>query len=719
MEPQYRHFALTTKATLKMAKDLLDRFFREGEGKTNRQIDVYFTLEDMGLTREKAEEGLEYLTSRGLINMFGTDIAFLTDLGVTAISQDKDIGKMSKAVRDFAAAKPAQAPSKAEPAPAAAASERAVTPVPRLPRSDMPRLTYTDADGVQHVMELGWECSIGRVEGNTIHLNDQRASKKHALIRFEDDHYVIKDLGAANGTLVNGSYIDEHILEHSDHILIGRTTLAYTCPAVIRPPAGQPAAAEPPAEAPAPDAAATPPPLPKPAETDRPRAKESGGQPIRVVKGRPESRRQSPPPPSARQEPPDLFDDLGEPGEPKIPPFPPPPAGSEDDLFAEPVRPARIRAEKDRGDDLFDTQPKRRSDEADLFADSGRGQSESDDLFSDLREHRPKPLPEDPGILEDALPIQPVDPLEPIYPLDPLAPMDEGPERATTTSDDDFAETIVRAKRPTTEPSIPISEDVLDSAVDAAIDRARGDWTEDRTPPDAALQNDAKLIANQPVLAGPTPPAIAKAPPGKKAGPAKAKKQIEEPPEEAATLMVAREDIAPMEEAEPRDNGAHRGARPAATLDPEADTNVELSDEPGFPKVAAAAAAFRSAEHSAPPSEDLHRWGEDPVPLGSHPSFAHARPGHSAGLRGEEIPDAPVGLPDQTMPPMEPAGREKRAPGPRADSHFHKLIQHLRGHVERADLPDRDQLLAALDLLDRHPYIRVALSLSEPDRAKF
>src|SRR5206468_785067 len=133
----------------------------------------YFTLEDMGIPRDKAEESLEYLTSRGLVNMFGTDIAFLTDLGVGAISQEKDISKMPKAVREFAASTPSgsqssqaakqqQQPQQAQPQ----AEERTPTPVPRLPRTDMPRLTYTDPDGVQHVVELGWRCTIGRVEGN-------------------------------------------------------------------------------------------------------------------------------------------------------------------------------------------------------------------------------------------------------------------------------------------------------------------------------------------------------------------------------------------------------------------------------------------------------------------------------------------------------------------------------------------------------------------------
>src|SRR5262245_65186631 len=89
-----------------MAQDLLDRFFRDAEGKTNRQIDVYFALEDMGVPRDKAEEGLEYLSSRGLINMFGPDVAFLTELGIAAVTEDKNISKLAKQPRDFAQVQP-------------------------------------------------------------------------------------------------------------------------------------------------------------------------------------------------------------------------------------------------------------------------------------------------------------------------------------------------------------------------------------------------------------------------------------------------------------------------------------------------------------------------------------------------------------------------------------------------------------------------------------
>src|SRR5262245_11310508 len=164
-----------------MAQDLLDRFFRDAEGKTNRQIDVYFALEDMGVQRDRAEEGLEYLTSRGLINMFGPDVAFLTELGIAAITEDRNISKLAKQAREFAAVKPGSTPAPAAARPAPAPPKQAEAPSEPQPgalppHSARPQLRFTDADGQNRLVELGWNCTIGRVEGNTIHLADQRAS---------------------------------------------------------------------------------------------------------------------------------------------------------------------------------------------------------------------------------------------------------------------------------------------------------------------------------------------------------------------------------------------------------------------------------------------------------------------------------------------------------------------------------------------------------------
>jgi hypothetical protein len=713
-EDPYRHFALATKTETKMAQDLLDRFFRDAEGKTNRQIDVYFTLEDMGLTRDKADEGLEYLTSRGLINMFGPDIAFLTDLGVAAISEEKNIAKMPKVQRDFAAkpppgsmASPRAASRPAQPAPKAPAEEdREPTPAPRLPRTDRAMLSYADPDGSEHQVELGWFCSIGRAEGNTIHLNDQRASKKHAEIKFENGAFLLNDLGAANGTLVNGSYIDVHPLQHSDRILIGRTTLAYQCPEVVHQPRGPKPGEEAEQERPAPTTAPagkripanqTPPPMPPPAtnplasvssdvlssstphvsDAERPPRREKppqreaqnappSGTPIRVVKGAPDAKRAAQP---AEE---DLFDTK--------PPAKEPPApirgkkADPDDLFAQPAR-GRSRA---ADAELFEK--KSASEEDDLFAETRPGKnrkSQSDELFAESRKKEaPTDLfdgPERPTVFDDAalevaaerarmieepiVPIEPVEPLSEVAPLDPLAPIPQAPSRMEAPDEEDMlAATMMSTARRDVLGELEVLEPI-------EADGARGGgWTEERTPADPAM------FTNPPVA---RPPSRASEPAPDDVGP---------------TLMMEREQIFP--DGVPGKSGDREPSSTATTED-----------------------VVRPVE--APASEELHRWGEEPRPAGSHPRFGGSLEPSTGGLRGEELPEAPVSLADVSMPGTHAAPTAKGA-----GSHFHKLVEYLRSHVERADLPDRDELLQALDLLDRHPYIRVALSMSEPDKGR-
>ncbi len=217
--------------TVKNAERLLDRFFREAEGKTNRQIDVYFVLEDMSVPRDKADLWMDFLVSRGLVNAFGPDVAFLTDKGVSAVIDEANLQDMPKEVRDFAQADP---PS--------GATQESDEPVTReeLPRPATPRLSYVDDSKEERLIELEWVCGIGRDPGNTIQVNDKRASRRHAELRFEGGVYLVRDLQSGNGTLVNDDFIDTHRLEHGDLLVIGRTTLRYECPTIIPVPSGDP-----------------------------------------------------------------------------------------------------------------------------------------------------------------------------------------------------------------------------------------------------------------------------------------------------------------------------------------------------------------------------------------------------------------------------------------------------------------------------------------------
>ncbi|MBN1995396.1 MAG: FHA domain-containing protein [Anaerolineae bacterium] len=58
-------------------------------------------------------------------------------------------------------------------------------------------------------------------------LDDTSASGQHARVKLEKGRFVLHDLASTNGTKVNNSEIDRHILEDGDQINIGRTTLSF------------------------------------------------------------------------------------------------------------------------------------------------------------------------------------------------------------------------------------------------------------------------------------------------------------------------------------------------------------------------------------------------------------------------------------------------------------------------------------------------------------
>ena len=63
--------------------------------------------------------------------------------------------------------------------------------------------------------------TIGRQAGNSLVLRDNRASRSHCRILFEDGAYVIEDLNSRHGTWVNGAQIARHVLRSSDRIEFG------------------------------------------------------------------------------------------------------------------------------------------------------------------------------------------------------------------------------------------------------------------------------------------------------------------------------------------------------------------------------------------------------------------------------------------------------------------------------------------------------------------
>lgn len=94
----------------------------------------------------------------------------------------------------------------------------------------MTRITLRVLDGADRgraFEELQVPVTIGREEGNTIQLNDERVSRFHVKIQEDNHRLVLTDLESTNGTKVNGEDIQLRILRHGDMIAIGRSVLLF------------------------------------------------------------------------------------------------------------------------------------------------------------------------------------------------------------------------------------------------------------------------------------------------------------------------------------------------------------------------------------------------------------------------------------------------------------------------------------------------------------
>jgi predicted component of type VI protein secretion system len=83
------------------------------------------------------------------------------------------------------------------------------------------------ADRGRTYEEIPTPVTIGREEGNTIQLNDERVSRFHLKIQEDQDKLVLTDLESTNGTKVNGEEIKLRILRYGDMITVGRSVLLF------------------------------------------------------------------------------------------------------------------------------------------------------------------------------------------------------------------------------------------------------------------------------------------------------------------------------------------------------------------------------------------------------------------------------------------------------------------------------------------------------------
>src|SRR5436189_5210912 len=93
----------------------------------------------------------------------------------------------------------------------------------------MPELIVKYPDRTPDHFPLGrLRITIGRSARNDLCIPDPFASRVHAEVRHEGDEYFLQDLGSANGTLYNGSVVENPItLARGGRIQIGETEIVF------------------------------------------------------------------------------------------------------------------------------------------------------------------------------------------------------------------------------------------------------------------------------------------------------------------------------------------------------------------------------------------------------------------------------------------------------------------------------------------------------------
>src|SRR5580698_11146127 len=94
----------------------------------------------------------------------------------------------------------------------------------------MPAVTFQVIEGIDKgraFRELPTPVTIGREEGNLLRLNDERVSRYHAKVQFDNGEVILTDLESTNGTRVNGTVISIRRLRAGDQVGVGRSILLY------------------------------------------------------------------------------------------------------------------------------------------------------------------------------------------------------------------------------------------------------------------------------------------------------------------------------------------------------------------------------------------------------------------------------------------------------------------------------------------------------------
>lgn len=94
----------------------------------------------------------------------------------------------------------------------------------------MKTITFQVIEGVDKgrvYRDLAVPVSIGREEGNSMRLNDERISRFHAKVQCDGEDVIITDLESTNGTRINGDPVQIRRLLPGDRVGVGRSVLVF------------------------------------------------------------------------------------------------------------------------------------------------------------------------------------------------------------------------------------------------------------------------------------------------------------------------------------------------------------------------------------------------------------------------------------------------------------------------------------------------------------
>jgi hypothetical protein len=101
----------------------------------------------------------------------------------------------------------------------------------------MPVVTFQVLEGIDKgriFRDLPTPVTIGREEGNALRLNDERVSRYHAKVQYDNGEIILTDLESTNGTRVNGNVVQIRRLRPGDRIGVGKSLLLFGSEQEIR-----------------------------------------------------------------------------------------------------------------------------------------------------------------------------------------------------------------------------------------------------------------------------------------------------------------------------------------------------------------------------------------------------------------------------------------------------------------------------------------------------